>query len=156
MNREIKFNIHDKTTDTYYRNSDYDFNIDFGSKTIAITIREGYSEIAALDYEKEIECVLLQFTGLYDDSGKEIYEGDIVKIQDKTETKTFYISEVLITCNGSIVKAHPSHVKLGHEHWRELSWYCDYGVGDENRMGYISCEVIGNIYQNPNLLLSNK
>lgn len=148
--REIKFNIYDKTTDTYYKNAEYDFNIDFGSKTIAITIREGYSEIVALDYEKEIECVLLQYTGLKDKNCNEIYEGDIVEIGDFTYSIKFEIgSFMLVRCsNETDMYAEFDNCwnddvyPLCQLHWESNA--------DEDIL--YNCEIIGNIYKNPELL----
>ncbi len=96
-------------------------------------------------------AVWLQYTGLYDDTGKEIFAGDIVRIQDKNETRAPYISEVYFNpSDGTFVDGHPSHLKAGAGlRYRELSGYCDYGDG--GKVG-VSCEIIGNIYENPELL----
>lgn len=73
------------------------------------------------------ECELMQFTGLYDKSGKEIYEGDIIKLGNGQVRFVFYeISEF-------------KHIAYG-----KVSKNFDY-----TDKGY---EVIGNIFDNNELL----
>jgi len=71
---------------------------------------------------------LMQFTGLHDKNGKEIYEGDIVKHNDQ-KRKNPYVVEM---------------------NWRMDGHSSLYGYSfpncDKNEM-----EVIGNIYENPDL-----
>ena len=70
----------------------------------------------------------LQFTGLKDKNGKEIYEGDILE--------------------------NPAYGK-GKVEWSERRWEC-YAEKDEYNRGEIltrhDIEIIGNIYENPELL----
>lgn len=77
---------------------------------------------------------LMQYTGLNDKSGKEIYEGDIVRHKFKRIWQT---------------QEHTSKVV-----WNEF--YCCYylfdGVSNHRMRDDILYEVIGNIYENPNLL----
>lgn len=88
-------------------------------------------------------------TGLRDKNGEEIYDGDIVEIQDKTETNTSYISVVSLTSLGSIVEPHPAHKALGISKYRKLEDCIDYGVGYQY---HLKCKIVGNIYENPELL----
>ena len=72
-------------------------------------------------------CILMQFTGLKDKNGKEIYEGDIIK-GDRNGYKPHTVDFIL----GSFVG----------------NYGLKYDVGLENER----VEVIGSIYENPELL----
>lgn len=68
-----------------------------------------------------------QFTGLTDKSGDKIFEGDIVKCEN-------FIGEVIYRGDGFCIKNIPQFVD-------KSSWYI-----------FNNCNVIGNIYDNPELL----
>lgn len=92
----------------------------------------GYSdEIYPLEqffFWVEYDCVLMQYTGLKDESGKEIYEGDIVK-------------DTCFNAGTKIVKMDLDY-SMG---WEPFT----YNGGGE--WGPEACEVIGNIFENPEL-----
>ena len=89
-------------------------------------------KLRALDFPFEIdgEFVLniMQYIGLKDRNGKEIYEGDII------QTKDFY------ECGELIFKGKKEKVE-------NLSYYLNHCAFID-----VSGEVIGNIYENPELL----
>lgn len=86
------------------------------------------SGLELFDYAVK-EDTIGQFTGLYDKNGKEIYEGDIVQWEECVADYTFVTqkSEVFYSENSA-----------SFEPLNEFS-YCNF-------------EVIGNIYDNPELL----
>lgn len=83
---------------------------------------------------------LMQFTGLLDKQGKEIYEGDIVRYNHATVDGGFPINRVGYF-EYEVSKYH-SRVHIVGIGEKELSDY----------MFFPNCEVIGNIYSNPELL----
>ncbi|MDO6353984.1 YopX family protein [Caloramator sp. CAR-1] len=141
--REIKFRAWNRAFDEMYY-FDFAHNIEVVNGDLWVRHSNGRTCIA-----NNPRIVLMQYTGLKDDNGTEIYEGDIVEIHDTSETKNPYISQVYITYDGVLVDPHPVHKILGHDYSRRLSWFCDYGVGYEY---FVKCKVIGNIYENPELL----
>jgi hypothetical protein len=79
------------------------------------------------------DYVLMQFTGLKDKNGKDIYEGDIVK---------FEIPEPTLSIGVGIRKPTIGPVIWKYSSLEVLEKACR--IGD--------CEVIGNIYENPERL----
>lgn len=84
------------------------------------------------DYVFVDHLVIMQSTGLHDKNGKEIFEGDIVKMaKDVYSDPTYY----------EIVRHRGGAYRLeSNQHGCEL-W-----------LRHTNCEVIGNIYENPELL----
>jgi len=78
-------------------------------------------------------CVLMQFTGFQDDDGKEICEGDIVNYSLCTNEYTgdYEYDKGIVTFDS----------ECGY--WR---------IADEVFYGTESIQIIGNIYENPELL----
>ncbi len=78
----------------------------------------------------EDRYILIQYTGLKDKNGKEIYEGDIVKMLSRTFTQVYFSDGgFCVNVGGQLVGLHPDF--LGR---------------------YRTVEVIGNIYEHPELL----
>jgi uncharacterized phage protein (TIGR01671 family) len=91
----------------------------------------------------EPEWKLMQYTGLKDKNGKEIYEGDIVKAQYNDGDKNIeFIDEVVWGYfDDCCVEGETWITKT--DRWQK----CIYYWKDE-------LEVIGNVYENPELLLN--
>jgi uncharacterized phage protein (TIGR01671 family) len=130
--REIKFRAWDQTIKKMHSPEDFAFFV--GSKN-------------GLPYNGNLDAyddfVLMQFTDLHDKNGKEIYEGDVVRQNGHDPD---YVIEAVT--GGLVVVASEeldSEVRLSES-----------ATADNQTMGFLeSCEVIGDIYQNANLLTSN-
>ena len=85
---------------------------------------------------------LMQFTGLLDKNGKEIYEGDIVECVaiDGYEDDT-RITDVIRNVSGEWQARNPPDIDVVYEHGLPITWG-----------GWESKEVIGNIYENPEMI----
>lgn len=106
-------------------------NISFDSKFVDICQQgdnERYTEMSV----EFVEIELMQSTGLVDKNGKEIFEGDIVKMsKDVYSEPTYY--EVVRHRGGAYRLESKQH---GCELW----------------LRHTDCEVVGNVYENPELL----
>ncbi len=114
-----------------------------------------------IDESKAIEntawnAEIMQYTGLKDKNGKEIYEGDVIK---QTYHKTigygdneenfegYHIGEVVLISSGECIKK-PLMYEVEIDQLVKLDGY-------KNVAGYRS-EVIGNIYENPELIKARR
>jgi len=84
-------------------------------------------------FEKEI--ILMQYTGLKDKNGKEIYEGDVVKYIDSYNT--LLKTDIYYTWGGFALRTDENPIYL-----------CEFYSGDESKPTP-GIEIIGNIYENP-------
>lgn len=106
-------------------------NISFDSKFVDICQQGDTERYTEMSVELD-EIELMQSTGLVDKNGKEIFEGDIVKMsKDVYSEPTYY--EVVRHRGGAYRLESKQH---GCELW----------------LRHTDCEVVGNIYENPELL----
>lgn len=106
---------------------------------------------------KQLPYVLMQYTGLKDKNGTEIYEGDIVRIlytdwASKSEDDPRTLEQYLIDI------AHHAEVVFEYDKFCLRSFskkYKEYSTSSirPGNQGYI--EIIGNIHENPELIEKN-
>ncbi len=96
--------------------------------------------ISSWDY-KDKEIKLMQFTGLQDKNGVDIYEGDVVNLCYEYFDGHYRVEE----CVGTVFFENGSF-KMSYKKYDEVrEWRLD-------EPEILSVEVIGNIYENPELL----
>jgi uncharacterized phage protein (TIGR01671 family) len=83
----------------------------------------------------EGQCALMQYTGLKDKNGREIYEGDVFGLCDPEDQSVF----TLVFQDGSFRK--------GYKRWNPKIPFLPLDDWDMDNF-----QVIGNIYENPELL----
>ena len=139
--REIKFRVLIEHRiyyqDKYEAYGDNLSSIDICKETITITSFYNYEDVYRFEDE---EVKLMQYTGIKDKNGKEIYEGDIVLIK-LDETSTWYKTVVGFKKGAFIADLidKEDYVYIFHHGF----------TGDD-------FEIIGNVYENKNLLEENK
>ena len=128
--REIKFRAWDKVCREMFYNSE------LANGDMMVICLDGEIQLSDDDTYKPDDFILMQYTGLKDKNGKEIYEGDVLHcdgfwnlyvVWDEGNARFAFL------CTDWVVTQ-------GHPIQPNISSYC----------------IIGNIYENPELLGVNK
>lgn len=140
--REIKFRAWDKENgEMIYSDKEYmDYQFVVNDNTVVCINVEDYDD--SFGYTQTSSCELdniMQYTGLKDKNGKEIYEGDIVKIDGEFRDKEIGKVEWIDNQANYLIT------------WIKIGCKCaeTFGNIEYTRNQF---EVIGNIHENPELL----
>ena len=131
MKREIKFRVWDCNKNSFLKSIDNNGLLFYPGEVIEDAVEFGY--LWDLEYFQNKDFDIQQYTGLMDRNGIEIYEGDIVKLVD-LNYKVFWDEW---KWNASCPYYHPHHYPQ---------------FGDRFFSNARCSEVIGNIYENGDLL----
>ena len=143
LSREIKFRAWDEENKKFIRSShciEFDGSVHMYKMGCVIALGD--------------KVELNQWTGLHDKNGKEIYEGDIMKVLDRDwsdaekDTKiliVYYRNDRYILINkAGIEESEKSEPNIYSKEWYEVSLFREYGRD--------KFEIIGNIYEKPELI----
>ena len=136
MNREIKFRAWDSKTKKWLFGYEYPNLGGFSMKGEVMLFGEYSRFFESIPIEDWDKIILMQYTGLKDKNGKEVYEGDVIR-----QSSDLCIIE---SCVGGFDCQMLVELKNG-------------GTlrGSVYNFSFLSekyCEIIGNIYENPELL----
>ena len=136
MSREIKFRIWDKTFKKFLKD-DYESKnvIDRDGNLFMYVLSETFRDLYFYKLLKNIE--ISEYTGLKDKNDKKIYEGDILKYNFPYNGSLKYISPVTYLetqASFGVIDFYGNNIPL-------------YNITANNYF-----EVVGNIYENPELL----
>jgi uncharacterized phage protein (TIGR01671 family) len=140
---EIKFRAYNTLSEEMYESDD------------------GLLEKPIAELTTKTELIWMQFTGLLDKKGKEIWEGDIIKkpITANKEYHGDFCYEEIIKSHGQFITSHISSEKgrLPRGYLRGFLLDCfDYSMKlflwDDKYKPSTEIEIIGNIHENPELL----
>lgn len=136
MNREIKFRVWDKEKKEWYD---------------VFEIKESMSRLwLRLDFNN---LEISQYTGLKDKNGKEVYQGDILKVEADKEgygntSYCGYLEVTTSTCGFGLRMFNPTTEEMDAK-WQPWDSSSLWHINDDDGK---NIEVIGNIYENPELL----
>lgn len=132
----IKFRAWDKKTKTMYEVKSIVFTL---QSMLCVNKKAVYPERTL--YLDDDDTILMQYTGLKDKNGVEIFEGDIVDAYDYYE---------------NLGRKYKTTRFTGVITYEENSFYLKDGEGFFNNrwVNAEEIEIIGNIYENPDLLES--
>jgi uncharacterized phage protein (TIGR01671 family) len=145
MNREIKFRAWSNNEMVYFHPFWLNFTDGFWSEKSDVEnyrlqadrIADNIGGYNHDDFNRDVEFVLMQFTGLKDSAGREIYEGDIVRVD---------CSEIGGAYNDGVYKV--TYLLP------DCAFFLEQ-LDQLNAIAFNECyqyEVIGNVYENPELL----
>jgi uncharacterized phage protein (TIGR01671 family) len=136
MKSEIKFRAWD--TMAHKMEPVGEITFDTGLE-VAIGNQNGKTRSVNVQYQPHI--ILMQYTGLHDKNGREVYEGDIVNVHRVVLSPGDRIGWVEYTAK------YGYSIRFGNRSCRQSDWANDEGA---------KYEVIGNIFDNPELLEAEK
>lgn len=135
--RTIKFRAFDKLTKQIFKVKEIDFDAIERNVYGFITYKSFLGGVyESLSFRNFDDVELMQYTGINDCNGREIYEGDIVKLDEdfaKAQGYSSTISEVVWDEDGALFDT----PKI------------QYALSQHNSKYFT---VIGNIYENPQLI----
>ena len=111
--------------------------MDFTDKSMQYLKRSEIINAYILRRESDDDVELMQYTGVKDKNGKEIYEGDILFFRDEN------MKYIVVQQDAAfIIKS----IEI-RKYSEKMCWLDDTEI---------CCEIVGNIYENKNLLEENK